>query len=51
VGDPSRARKRLGWEPTLDFEQLVRRMVEAELAALGEGDPAVPAEGGDRAAR
>jgi GDPmannose 4,6-dehydratase len=33
VGDPRRARARLGWEPTLDFEQLVRRMVEAELSA------------------
>jgi GDPmannose 4,6-dehydratase len=39
VGDPSRARERLGWTPTLDFEQLVRRMVHAELAALG-ADPA-----------
>jgi len=35
VGDPSKARARLGWEPTLSFEQLVRRMVEAELSALG----------------
>jgi GDPmannose 4,6-dehydratase len=34
VGDPSRARARLGWQPTLGFEQLVARMVDAELAAL-----------------
>jgi GDPmannose 4,6-dehydratase len=34
VGDPGRARTRLGWRPTLDFEQLIRRMVDAELAAL-----------------
>jgi GDPmannose 4,6-dehydratase len=34
VGDPSKARERLGWEPTLSFEQLVQRMVEAELSAL-----------------
>ena len=27
VGDPSRARERLGWRPTLSFEQLVQRMV------------------------
>ncbi|HEX5307700.1 MAG TPA: GDP-mannose 4,6-dehydratase [Solirubrobacteraceae bacterium] len=40
VGDPSRARERLGWRPELDFEQLVQRMVQAQLTALG-ADPAV----------
>ena len=35
VGDPSRARSRLGWEPTLSFEQLVARMVDADLRRLG----------------
>ncbi len=34
VGDPGRARERLGWEPELSFEQLVERMVEADLHAL-----------------
>jgi len=34
VGDPSRARTRLGWRPTISFEQLVERMVEADLTAL-----------------
>ena len=34
VGDASRARQRLGWEPTLTFEQLVRRMVDADLRRL-----------------
>jgi GDPmannose 4,6-dehydratase len=34
VGDPSRAKERLGWEPTLSFEQLVHRMVDADLRAL-----------------
>jgi GDPmannose 4,6-dehydratase len=34
IGDPSRARAVLGWEPTLDFAQLVGRMVDADLAAL-----------------
>jgi GDPmannose 4,6-dehydratase len=37
IGDPRKARARLGWKPTLDFEQLVARMVDAELAALGPG--------------
>ena len=31
VGDPGLARERLGWRPTLSFEQLIRRMVEADL--------------------
>ena len=35
VGDPSRARAELGWAPTLTFEQLVARMVDADLADLG----------------
>ena len=34
VGDPGRARERLGWRPTLSFEQLVERMVDADLRAL-----------------
>jgi GDPmannose 4,6-dehydratase len=34
VGDPSRAREQLGWEPELSFEQLVQRMVEADLREL-----------------
>ena len=38
VGDPSRATERLGWKPTLSFEQLVHRMVDADLRALQLGD-------------
>ena len=34
IGDPSRARAELGWAPTLSFEQLVARMVDADLADL-----------------
>lgn len=34
VGDPTRARERLGWRPRLSFEQLVRRMVQADLHEL-----------------
>jgi GDPmannose 4,6-dehydratase len=34
VGDPSRARARLGWEPERSFDDLVAEMVEADLAAL-----------------
>jgi GDPmannose 4,6-dehydratase len=34
VGDPSKARARLGWTPQVDFQQLVERMVQADLLAL-----------------
>jgi len=35
VGDAAKARERLGWEPTVDFEGLVRMMVDADLERLG----------------
>jgi GDPmannose 4,6-dehydratase len=34
VGDPSKARERLGWQPRVSFEQLVERMVQADLRSL-----------------
>ena len=34
VGDASRARSLLGWKPEVDFESLVRMMVDADLARL-----------------
>jgi GDPmannose 4,6-dehydratase len=34
VGDPSRARSVLGWEPRTSFAQLVAELVEADLARL-----------------
>lgn len=33
IGDPSKAKQRLNWKPTITFEELVRIMVEAELEA------------------
>ncbi|HEY7933957.1 MAG TPA: GDP-mannose 4,6-dehydratase [Solirubrobacteraceae bacterium] len=38
VGDPTRARTRLGWEPELSFQELVARMVTADLQDLQRGD-------------
>ena len=35
VGDPSRARERLGWEPETSFKAMIEEMVQADLAALG----------------
>jgi GDPmannose 4,6-dehydratase len=34
VGDPAKARRALGWEPTVSFEGLVQLMVDAELERL-----------------
>jgi len=34
IGDPARAHTRLGWHPTVPFEQLVHRMVDADLQEL-----------------
>ena len=34
LGDYSKARKRLGWKPKVKFEELVKMMVESDLAAL-----------------
>jgi GDPmannose 4,6-dehydratase len=40
IGDASRARNELGWEPSIDFEHLVRMMLDADLARLGGARPA-----------
>jgi GDPmannose 4,6-dehydratase len=34
VGDSSKAREKLGWQPEVPFEELVAMMVDADLAAL-----------------
>ncbi len=34
VSDPSKARIKLGWEPIVSFEELIRMMVDADLEAL-----------------
>jgi GDPmannose 4,6-dehydratase len=34
IGDPSKARAKLGWQPETSFEDLVRMMVEADLKLL-----------------
>ena len=37
LGDASKARDELGWEPECSFEQLVQMMVDSDLAALSAG--------------
>jgi GDPmannose 4,6-dehydratase len=48
VGDPSRARERLGWEPTVRFEELVHLLVDADLERLrvSAGAPVERGSGG-----
>ena len=36
IGDPGKARARLGWEPKVKFKDLVRIMVEADVQALDD---------------
>jgi GDPmannose 4,6-dehydratase len=36
VGDASRARQELGWAPTVPFEEVVGRMVDHDVAILGD---------------
>ncbi len=37
IGDPSKAKRDLGWEPKTSFEQLIRLMVDADLKLLSAG--------------
>jgi GDPmannose 4,6-dehydratase len=37
IGDPSKAKKQLGWAPSVDFKGLVHMMVDADLARLEAG--------------
>src|SRR5438093_1343820 len=37
VGDPEKAGRCLGWEPTVSFKELMRLMVNSDLAALESG--------------
>ena len=37
LADPGRARRELGWSPTVDFTSLVKMMLDADLAGLERG--------------
>jgi GDPmannose 4,6-dehydratase len=39
IGDPSKAREKLGWSPTTSFEDMVRLMVDSDLELLASGVP------------
>ncbi len=40
IGDSGKARRELGWEPSVSFTQLVGMMVDADLARVGMSRPA-----------
>ncbi|HVR29406.1 MAG TPA: GDP-mannose 4,6-dehydratase [Thermoanaerobaculia bacterium] len=44
IGDATKARERLGWSPQTSFEELVRMMVEHDLAELEAATPSRTAE-------
>lgn len=35
IGDPSKAQKKLGWKPKVSFEEMIRMMVDSDLARVG----------------
>ena len=37
IGDPAKAKSKLGWEPSVDFKALVHMMVDADLARIEAG--------------
>jgi len=39
IGDASKAREKLGWEPRTSFEEMVRLMVDADIELLERGVP------------
>ena len=34
IGDPAKAKRELGWEPKVSFEQMIRMMVDADVTRL-----------------
>jgi GDPmannose 4,6-dehydratase len=39
IGDPSKAREKLGWSPSTSFEEMVKLMVDSDLELLARGVP------------
>ena len=39
IGDPSKAKEKLGWQPSVTFTELVHLMVDTDLYALGLRSP------------
>jgi GDPmannose 4,6-dehydratase len=39
IGDPAKAKRVLGWEPKVDFTQLVEMMVDADMERVARQQP------------
>ncbi len=39
IGDPSKAREKLGWVPRTSFAEMIELMVDADLELLARGVP------------
>lgn len=37
IGDPTKAEKKLGWKPTVSFQQMIHMMVDADIERLSSG--------------
>ena len=48
IGDASKAKRKLGWEPEVSFEQLIGMMVDADLARLHPRCAPSPPDSADR---
>ena len=44
IGDASKAKRELGWEPRTSFEELIRLMVDADYELLSGGGQAARAQ-------
>ena len=44
LGDPSKAKEKLGWEPTTSFEEMVQEMIEKDIN-IAERDALCEREG------
>jgi GDPmannose 4,6-dehydratase len=44
IGDASKAKRELGWEPRTSFEELIRLMVDADYQLLSGGGQIAPAQ-------
>ena len=39
IGDATKAREKLGWEPRTSFEEMIQLMVDSDLELLARGVP------------
>ena len=42
LGDPAKAKAKLGWEAEITLEEMIREMVDADLKRLSQADEHVP---------